>query len=153
MHKIINQIRNLDLIEKELNSNATGILALNVDEDKIIQIATTYLYLDKNVYIFFAENDELYAKIKFESNVSFTILKTEKAKKSPKVDFTPSYHIFSISISGLLKKVDEQKTIDDLGKNYLKKYSDKQEGRSSEKLSKLVLIDSREIQAIEEIGG
>ena len=153
MHKIINQIRNLDLIEKELNSNATGILALNVDEDKIIQIATAYLYLDKNVYIFFAENDELYAKIKFESNVSFTILKTEKAKKSPKVDFTPSYHIFSISISGLLKKVDEQKTIDDLGKNYLKKYSDKQEGRSSEKLSKLVLIDSREIQAIEEIGG
>jgi len=155
MRKIVNQIRNLDLIEKELNSNMIGVLALNVDEDKVVQITTTYIYLDKNIYIFFGEKDELYNSIKFRTDVNFTILKTEKTKKTPKADFTPTYHIFSISISGLLKEVDDQKTKDDLRKNYLEKYSSRQEERERNpaKLSRVVLIDSREIQAIEEIGG
>ena len=155
MRKIVNQIRNLDLIEKELNSNMIGVLALNVDEDKVVQTTTTYIYLDKNIYIFFGEKDELYNSIKFRTDVNFTILKTEKTKKTPKADFTPTYHIFSISISGLLKEVDDQKTKDDLRKNYLEKYSSRQEERERNpaKLSRVVLIDSREIQAIEEIGG
>jgi nitroimidazol reductase NimA-like FMN-containing flavoprotein (pyridoxamine 5'-phosphate oxidase superfamily) len=155
MKRIVNQIRDLELIEKELNSSITGVLALGVNEDKIAQIATTYLYLDKNIYIFFKEEDELFENIKFQSEVSFSILKTEKVKKSPKVDFTPRYHIFSITILGLIKKLDDQKTIDDIRQNYLKKYSSKEEEltKTPARLSKVVLIDSREIQAIEEIGG
>ena len=155
MKRIINQIRELDLIEKELHAGTTGVLAVNFNEDKIAQTATTYLYLDKNIYIFFREEDELFERINFQSEVSFTIVKTEKAKKTSKLDFKPGYNIFSITISGLVKKLDDQKIIDDLIQNYLKKYSGGEEGgnKSPAKLSKVVLIDSREIQAIEEIGG
>jgi nitroimidazol reductase NimA-like FMN-containing flavoprotein (pyridoxamine 5'-phosphate oxidase superfamily) len=153
--RTINQIRELELIEKELHNGTTGVLAMNVDEDKIAQAATTYLYLDKNVYIFFREDDELFEKIKFQTEVSFTIVRTEKVKKSTKAGFTPGYNIFSITISGLIKKLDDQKTIDDLTQNYLEKYSVGEKGgdKSPAKPGKVVLIDSREIQAIEEIGG
>ena len=155
MKRIINQIRDLDLIEEELHTGTTGVLAMNVDEDQVAQTATTYLYLDKNIYIFFSEEDELFERINFQSDVSFTIVKNEKVKKSSRIDFKPGYNIFSITISGLVKILDDPKIIDDLTKNYLKKYSGGEGGgnKSPAKLSKVVLIDSREIQAIEEIGG
>ena len=148
MKRTISQIRDLDQIEKELNSNTTGVLAFSIDEDKIVQVATTYLYLDKNVYIFFREEDELFENIRFQSEVSFTVLKTENSSAH-------RYNIFSITISGLIKKLDDQKTIDDLAQNYLKKYSDGkgESEKTPTSLSRVVLIDSREIQAIEETGG
>ena len=155
MKRTISQIRDLDQIEKELNSNTTGVLAFSIDEDKIVQVATPYLYLDKNVYIFFREEDELFENIRFQSEVSFTVLKTEKKTKSHKTGSKDGYNIFSITISGLIKKLDDQKTIDDLTQNYLKKYSageEESDGKPAN-LSRVVLIDSREIQAIEEVGG
>jgi hypothetical protein len=42
MHKIINQIRDLYLIEEELNSNHSGVFAF-VSDEKISQAAATYI--------------------------------------------------------------------------------------------------------------
>lgn len=154
MHKIVSQIRDLGIIEKELNANQVGVLALNVENEKVSQLATTFLYQDKNVYIFFDDDDEFFEETEFETNVSFTIIKNDKVKKSKKMDFEPSYNLFSISVSGMMRKVEEQKTIDELKENYLKKYR-KSDGDELEFpfLKNVVIIDSEEIQAFEETGG
>lgn len=157
MKKVVTQIRDLEQIENELNNSLTGVLALIIEGDKIIQIATTFLYQDKNIYFFFNENDEIFESVKFESNVSFTILKNDEikgGKKALKNDFTPTYYMFSISISGEIKVVDDDKSIANLKKNYLKKYSSKSDEKEKNlKLTKVVFIDSEEIQAYEEFGG
>jgi hypothetical protein len=47
MRKIVSQIRDIVLIENELVNNASGVLALNLKDDKITQLATTFFYQDK----------------------------------------------------------------------------------------------------------
>lgn len=153
MRKIVSQIRDIVLIENELVNNPNGVLALNLKDDKITQLATTFLYQDKNVYFFFKESDEGFEDIKFETDVSFTIVKNHKIKKTQKSDFNPTYNIFSISVSGLIKEVDDQKSADVLRKNYLKKYSTPDKKEKTLKFSKVVFIDTEEIQAYEETGG
>jgi len=155
MNKIISQIRDLDLIEKELNNSTGGVLAVNIDNEIAIQIATTFLYRDKNIYIFFNNKNELFDNIPFNASGSFTIIKNEKVKKIPKIDFHPVYYLFSISVTGTIKKVDEQKVVDELKKSYFKKYSKKQDHTKKDMaaLGKLIIIDSEEIQALEEVGG
>ncbi len=154
MHKVISQIRDLSTIEKELNLNLVGVLALSVENEKVAQLATTFLYQDKNVYIFFDEDDEFFNGIEFETNVSFTVIKNDKVKKSKKISFEASYNLLSISVSGMMRKVEEQKTIDELKQNYLKKYRNS-DGDDIEfpSLNNVVIIDSEEIQAFEETGG
>ena len=100
MQRIINQIRDLELIESELNNTTVGVLALYIDDEKTIQYPTTFLYRDKNIYIFFKNDDELYESIKYNSNASFTIIKQEKVKHGKKLDFTPTYQMFSITLNG-----------------------------------------------------
>jgi nitroimidazol reductase NimA-like FMN-containing flavoprotein (pyridoxamine 5'-phosphate oxidase superfamily) len=153
MRKIISQIRDIVLIENELVNSSTGILALNLKDDKIAQLATTFLYQDKNVYFFFNDSDEEFEDIKFETDVSFTIVKNYKIKKTQKSDFNPTYNIFSISVSGLIKEVDDQKSADILRKNYLRKYSAPDKKEKTLKFNKVVFIDTEEIQAYEETGG
>jgi len=124
MQKIISQIRDIVVIEKELVNNPIGILALNLKDEKITQLAITFLYQDKNVYFFFKDNDEEFEHIKLDCKVSFTIVKNDKIKKTQKADFTLLYNILSVSISGLIKVVDDPKLVDTLRENYIKKYSD-----------------------------
>jgi len=153
MQKIISQIRDIVVIEKELVNNPIGILALNLKDEKITQLAITFLYQDKNVYFFFKDNDEEFEHIKLDCKVSFTIVKNDKIKKAQKADFTPLYNILSVSVSGLIKVVDDPKLVDTLRENYIKKYSKVVEKDESPKLSKVVFIDTEEIQAYEETGG
>jgi len=52
MQRFTNQIRDLELIESELKNTSVGVLALYIDDEKTIQYPTTFLYRDKNIYIF-----------------------------------------------------------------------------------------------------
>jgi len=153
MKKIVTQIRDIHHIEKELQTNPAGVLALNVKDDEIVQIATTFLYQDKNVYFFLDDKDDLLENLKYETVVSFIIVKNEKTKKNSKQDFTPVYNILSISVAGQLKKVDDEKLFDSLRKNYLKKYSSKVDEKEKPRLNNVIFIDTEEIQAFEETGG
>ena len=154
MHKNINQIRDLELIESELKTNPAGVVALNHGSEKIAQIATPFLYQDKNIYIFFGNTDEFFENIHFNDYASFTIIKIGKPKKSKDIDFDPTYNFFSISIRGTIKNIDDNKLIEELRENYLKKYKKAMEGEINfSALSKIVIIDTEEIQAYEELGG
>lgn len=153
MRKIVTQIRDIVLIENELINNQSGVLALNLKNDTIAQFAITFLYRDKNVYFFFNDGDEEFEDIKFDTDVSFTIIKNNKIKKTQKLDFNPTYNIFSISVSGLIKEVDDPKLAGLLRKNYFKKYSKPEEEKKNSKSNKVVFIDTEEIQAYEETGG
>jgi len=154
MRKFVLHVRDLDLIENELKSNPAGVFALGLENEKIAQIATTFLYLDKNIYIFFSKEDEFYNSIQFDVEVTFTILRYGNIDKSKDVDFDPSYNLFSISVKGIVKKVEEVKVIEDLRKNYISKYQKSAEGKIDYSiLAKAILIDTEEIQAVEETGG
>ncbi|MGD1007180.1 MAG: hypothetical protein ABR980_08125 [Ignavibacteriaceae bacterium] len=154
MHKNITQIRDLNLIENELNTNVAGVLASIHGSDKIVQIATPFLYQDKNIYIFFSNEDEFFENIHFNDDVSFTIIKIGKTKKAKKMSFDPTYNFFSISVKGSVRNIDDNNLIEDLRLNYLKKYKKAAEGEIDfSVLNKIVIIDSEEIQAFEETGG
>lgn len=155
MQCIINQVRDLELIESELHNTTVGVLALIIDDEKTIQYPTTFLYRDKNIYIFFKNDDELYEIIKYNCNASFTVIRQEKIKKEKKFDFTPTYHMFSITLNGLVRKVDDEKAMINLRHQYLLKYSKKAEAvkRNLPALAHAIIMDSDEIHAQEEIGG
>ncbi len=153
MQKIILQIRDIEVIEKELINNPIGVLALSLKDEKITQQAITFLYQDKNVYFFFNENDEEFEDINMESNVSFTIIKNDKIKKVYKSDFNTVYNILSITIMGLIKVVDDPKLTGSLVENYISKYSKEMVNEEKSKLTRVVFIDTEEIQAYEEMGG
>ncbi len=154
MHKVVSQIRDLELIEKELLSNPAGILAVITDSEKITQIATTFIYMDKNIFVFIDDNEEAYENIQFDTNVSFTILKYGKLRKTKEMDFDPTYNLVSISISGIIKKIEDPKLFEELQQNYVAKYKKNVDGKLNlSLLSRAVIIDSEEIQAYEETGG
>ncbi|HEY6906828.1 MAG TPA: hypothetical protein VI230_05130 [Ignavibacteriaceae bacterium] len=151
MHRKISFIRDLEIIETELNESSGGILAFNVDGEKAMQYTTTFLYLDKNIYFFLDKEDEVFEKINFNGSASFSIIKDERLRKTRTKE--ASYYLFSATITGPIRIVDEKKTIDDIRHKYLSKYSMKRHGDSkSPHLKELVMIDSEEIQAAEEEG-
>jgi nitroimidazol reductase NimA-like FMN-containing flavoprotein (pyridoxamine 5'-phosphate oxidase superfamily) len=149
MPRKISYIRDLEIIEKELNNSSGGILAFSVDGEKVLQYTTPFLYLDKNIYFFLDKEDEIYEKVNFNSQASFTILRDRRFRKTKE----ENYYMFSATVIGSIKIVDEKKTIDDIKSKYHSKYSLKKsiEPKSSQ-LKELVMIDSEEIQAVEEEG-
>ncbi len=139
------QIRDLELIEKELNVNYVGVLAVTLKNEKVVQTATTFLYLDKNIYVFFNNESEIYEDINLDFNGSFIILKNETLNDQPAVI---KFRLMSISISGAVKKVEDLKLLDEIKKNYAKKYPDDSENLLS--LNKALIIDTDEILAFDE---
>ena len=153
MHRKISYVRDLEIIEKELNESSGGILAFNVDGEKVIQYLTTFLYLDKNIYFYLEKEDEIFERINLNSFASFTIVKDERIKKSRAKDSSGNYYLFSTTIMGPLKIVDEKKVIDEVEEKYYAKYCIKKSSDAkSSQLKELVMIDSEEIQAVEEEG-
>ncbi|MGA9291914.1 MAG: hypothetical protein WCE54_08100 [Ignavibacteriaceae bacterium] len=138
------QIRDLELIEKELSENFVGVLAVTLKNEKVVQTATTFVYMDKNIYIFFSNESEIYSDINLDINGSFIILKNESFDG----DMINKYRLMSISISGAVKKVEELKLLDEIKKNYAKKYPDNNENLLS--LNKALIIDTDEILAFDE---
>lgn len=154
MQKRINQIRDLKVIEHGLDNNFAGVLSFYGGEENITHFPLTFIYLDKNIYLFFKADDELYEKFPYDNMAIFTTIKSEKGKKVDNAEFDVVYRFFSVTIKGIIKKVDDTKIIEDIKKRYLKKYSSKNEGEINlDYFKKLVMIDTEEIQAIEEYGG
>ena len=143
--KKVFQIRDLELIEKELSENFVGVLAVTLKNEKVVQTATTFLYMDKNIYIFFSNESEVYENINLDINGSFIILKNESSEIK---NISSKYRLMSISISGAVKKVDELKLLDEIKKNYAKKYPEDNE--TSLSLNKALIIDTDEILAFDE---
>jgi len=154
MRKIVNQVRDMELIEKELQSSLAGVLVLNLTSEKFVQIVTPYIYKDKNIFIFFNNDNELASGIHFDSIVSFTVMRYGKARKTKNIDYDPSYNVFSITIRGVVRKVDDSKVINDLQQNYIQKYKKTINDKIDMSfLSNIIIIDTEEIQAFEETGG
>jgi len=74
MQKKITTIRNLELVEKELNSATAGVISVSLQKAKFAQFATNFVYQDKNIFIFI-DDEELLRSIKFDSLSRFTVLK------------------------------------------------------------------------------
>jgi hypothetical protein len=126
----VKKIRQLDIIEKELDSIASGVISLPLEED-FEQLATNFVYHNKNIYLFI-QNKELYEDLKFGSAAKFTAIKDSSFDKKGKKDKQDIYRLFYISVkySGQLIEAEAK----------------------SKSFSKLVYIDSEELVATEETG-
>lgn len=149
MQKKITTIRNLKLVEKELNSASAGVISLSLQKTKFVQIATNFVYQDKNIFIFI-DDKELLKSIKLDSLSRFTVLNQKNTDKKEK----SIYQLFSILVTGNLREAEEKKVINDITQTYIQKYSGKLilPDDTSAAMGKLVFIDSEELLAFEEIG-
>jgi len=146
------QIRDIKLIEEGLTSSMVGVAAFHA-EDKFIQYPTSYVYLDKNIYIMFRESEDFYDLIKYGSPASFNVLRQEKQKKT-KTTSTNENRYLSFTIIGSIKKLDDPKQTDECLTTYYAKYTYEKVSKNLKKnsaLSQIIMIDSEEIQAFEEI--
>ncbi len=64
------------------------------------------------------------------------------------------YRLFSITVTGDLREVEEKKVINDITQSFIQKYSGRliHGNKDPESLGKLVFIDSIELIAYEETG-
>ena len=145
-------IRNLKIIEKELNTLPSGVVMLPLEVESE-QFATTFVYHNKNIY-FFINDNELYRKIVFGSISKFTAIKNSSISIKSKQSTDYNYTLFYISISGIVKNIKEKNTIDSVYQGFIQKYSGKliDSDSKSKSFSKLVYIDTEEMTATEEIG-
>jgi len=148
----VKTIRNLEVIEKELNSISSGAMVLPLEED-FEQIATNFVYSNKNVYVFI-QNKELYKNLKLDSIAKFTAIKNTRLGKKNKNDKECIYSLFYISVSGIIKNVREKKLINYIKQSFIQKYSGKliESDSRSKSFSRLVCIDTEELTATEETG-
>ena len=149
MQKKITTIRNLELVEKELNSATAGVISVSLQKTKFVQFATNFVYQDKNIFIFI-DDEELLRSIKFDSLSRFTVLK----QKSNEDKEESIYKLSSIQVTGNLREAEEKKVINDITQTYIQKYSGKlilPEDKTTS-MGKLVFVDSEELLAFEEIG-
>ena len=145
-------IRDIKVIEKELNSIASGVILLPLDEDAE-QIAANFIYHDKNIY-FYIQDKDLYDKIKF--NTGTTLIAIKDSASPVKVNKTDDaiYTLFYITVSGIIKKVKEKKLRNIIIQSFIQKYSGQliDSENKSKSLSRLVVLDTEEMIATEEIG-
>ncbi len=154
MRKDIVQIRDIELIEKELQTSMAGVLAVNLTNEKLIQLVTPYIYKDKNIFVFFNDENEIATSIHLDSIVSFSVLRFGKIKKPKSMDYEPTYNVFSITVRGAVRKVDDQKLAEELRQGYIQKYKkNDNDNIDFSVLENIIIIDSEEIQALEETGG
>ena len=148
----VKTIRNLEVIEKELESISSGVMVLTLEEE-FEQIATNFVYNDKNIYVFI-QNKELYKNLKLESISKFTAIKETTHGKKDKSDKETIYNLFYISVSGILKNVREKKLINNIKQSFIQKYSGRliESDNRSKSFSRLICIDTEELTATEETG-
>jgi len=150
MKKQITQVRDIAEIEKQLLQAQSGILCIHLSNEKLMQIACNFVYLDKNIYTYLDSTDENYEYVKYGSAGSFTISSNEANKKSK--EFT--YKLSFITINGEIKDIDDNKLCEQITELYRLKYSpliDASEYLVSENL-KPVILDTNEIKALIEEG-
>lgn len=142
-------IRDIKEIEKDINDALAGVASMFLATDKIYQVPTNFIYLDKNIFIYLDKNEESFENIKFNSPASFSIVKTEKQGGKE-----ITYRLKSITINGEIRIVEEQKIIDQIKELYRTKYSSRISSENYAVPENLIvcIIDTSEIKALIEEG-
>lgn len=153
MNKKVKVIRDLSLVEKELSIAQGGVVAVTLQKESFAQFATNFVYQNKNIF-FYLDNEELLRTIKFDSIAKFTILKDKNVSKDLIDSIDPLYRLFSIVVTGIIREAEEQKTIKSVAQSFIEKYSGKLllSEKQAQTKGKLVVIDSEELLAFDEIG-
>jgi hypothetical protein len=148
----IKTIRDLEVIEKELNNISAGVF-LFFTRNEFEQFASSFVYHDKNIYLFVNDSDVL-KNIIFETKARFIAIKESSVDKKHEEKSGNIYSLISISVNGILKEVDEKKIKNTIKQSFIQKYSGKliESGTKSKSFKKLVFIDSEELIATEETG-
>ena len=153
MNKKIKVIRDLSLVEKELSSAQGGVISITLQKDSFAQFATIFVYQNKNIF-FYLENEELLRTIKLDSPAKFTILNDKNVTKELIEKKEPLYRLFSIVVTGVVREVEEKKTIRDIDQSLIEKYSGKLllSEKETQTKGKLLVVDSEELLAYDELG-
>lgn len=153
MNRKIITLRDLSLIEKELGTTNGGVISVSLKKDNFAQFATNYIYQNKNIF-FYLDNQELLRSIKFDALAKFTILKESNVSKEHIEKKDALYRLFSIVVTGIIREEEEQKTIKDIAQSFIEKYSGKLlfSDKEFKPRGKLLLLDSEELLAFDEIG-
>lgn len=151
MKKQTTLIRNIEEIEKIINEATSGVLCIHLSNDKLMQFACNFVYLDKNIYTFLDYADENFEFVKYGSAGSFSVYKYEKVNGKNK-NFT--YKLASITINGEIKDIDDVKLIDQITELYRLKYSSSvnEDGYKIDENLKPIILDSKEIKSLIEEG-
>jgi len=153
MNKKSRVIRDLPLVEKELSSAQSGVVAVLLKKESFAQFATNFVYQNKNIF-FYIENEELLRTIKYDALSKFTILKDKNVTKELIDKNEPLYRLFSIVVTGVIREAEEKKTITNVTQSFIEKYSGKliRDEKETSSPGKLFFIDSEELLAFDEIG-
>lgn len=151
MKKQITQIRDIEEIEKQLIKAPSGVLCIHLANEKLMQIACNFVYLDKNIYTYLDNTDENYEHIKYGSAGIFSVSSSEKLADKSK-EFT--YRLVCITINGEIKDVDDNKLKDQITELYRLKYAPSIKANDYELIENLkpVILDTNEIKALIEEG-
>jgi len=141
--------RDINEIEKELDNSFAGVLTLRLKGGGNYQIATNFIYMDKNIFITLNKDDEKFESIKFNHYGQFLVY---NASFENETDY--SYQIKYISIVGEFRELDDSKQIEQVKEKFFQKFS--KYGNESDYLIPsnlaLCILDSKEIQFIIEQG-
>ncbi len=151
MKKQTTLIRDINEIEKLIKDASTGVICIHLSNDKLMQFACNFVYLDKNIYTFLDNSDENFVYVKYGSAGSLTVFNNEKVNSKTK-DIT--YKLSYITINGEIKEVDDTKLIDQITELYRLKYSPfiKAENYKVSENFKPVILDTKEIKSVVEEG-
>ena len=151
MKKQTTQIRDIEEIEKHLIKATSGVLCIHLANEKLMQFACNFVYLDKNIYIYLDSTDENYEHVKYGSAGVFSVSSSEKLTGKLK-EFT--YILSYITINGEIKEVDDSKLKDQIAELYRLKYSPSIKADDYEIIENLrpVILDTNEIKALIEEG-
>jgi hypothetical protein len=153
MDKSFTALKDIAKIEEELTSNYAGVLALNIGEERLIQVPCTFLYYHKNVFAALQEEDDLLEKVVFETEANFTVLRSEKIKHRKDQNQKASYKIVSVSLNGILKRPEDSKITDEIKDLFALKYTGIERKEEDLIPVRFVMLDTLEIKALEEVGG
>jgi hypothetical protein len=150
MKKQITQIRDIAEIEKQLLQAQSGVLCIHLSNEKLMQIACNFVYLDKNIYTFLDSSDENYENVKYGSAGSFSVSTSQTNNQAKEFTYKLSY----ITINGEIKDIDDNKLCEQITELYRLKYSPLIAASDyivSENL-KPIILDTNEIKALIEEG-
>jgi len=151
MKKQITHIRDIDEIEKHLKEAQTGVLCISLSNDKLMQVACNFVYLDKNIYVYLDSTEENFEHIKYGSAGIFTISRNEKIHPKNK-EFT--YKFSFNTINGEIRELDDAKLQEQVYELYRIKYSSSinaDDYKIAENL-KPIILDTIEIKSLVEEG-
>ncbi|MGE5351238.1 MAG: hypothetical protein ACM3P0_04090 [Acidobacteriota bacterium] len=144
MKSRISQIRDMSVIEKELITEKAGVLSFISPDEELTQAVVPFLYLDKNIYLFFEESDETFLNMNFDNNVSFAVFKAENGENASQAK---GYKLLQILCRGLIRRVEEVRSAEEVYTRYISKYYAGSEGEESYIGIRAAFIDTEEIQA------